>query len=983
MPAAREILARPTLVALALLLWARPARADEPRLRLEVGRHLAPITALATDESGALLASAAQDNTVRLWSLRTGALLQTLRLPAAIDLSTTTQGDRGERAGQLALSADGQTVLVQPPNASLPSSGAAVIDRRSGQVSAPPSGPPPLLVASSLRSGWDAHPLPVQRWQDGQAVWRAEPPPFTVHLSDDVVYGVDRDPRGRVVRATARAICLYDPALRHLAHVPLEPDLVPGAARFSPDGALVAIGYQGRARIDIRAGADLRLLYQADVSDVHAGDLRHVTFSSDGQVLYAAGSRRVADEFPIRRFESAGRGPGRDLPIMAPAEITALRSVPGGGVVFGTAAPSWTALTDAGAPLARGPLPPRLGGPVTVDATGERVSLPLRDHRVSFFVPDRSITPTLAPMVTATDPPGLRPPRQTHPDVLVADWQDRRHVRLNDHVESLDAPARSLVLSHDGKRVFLGLDIGVLIYSQLTDAQGSYWSPIYLLGLGSARALNLAAEGRRLLAALGDGTLRWFATEPLPSDPPVELLALYLDPDGRRWVLFTPSGYYDAAAGAEDLLGWDVDRGPTRVQDHVPMSRLRERYYRPDVIDRALSAGREWRALAAANDAASAAANGAVNGAAARGGAPQPAAAQLLPVVQILSPADDALIPTEQAELRLSVRTPADAPLERLRVLLDGRPLLVEVEPRRAGEALLVTVPTPRSLTVSVQGQSRHGLGPAATVHLRRPGVESVSVLPKLYVLAVGVGRYPQADLRLRYPAKDARDLAQALRRQQGRLYRGVESRVLIDQRATRRGILDGLEWLRASTTGNDVAVLFMAGHGLDAPGSGQYFFLPHDGDPASPVSTAVPDVMIREVLASTAGKVILFLDTCHAGRVLSGVALRGGGPLSRFVHELTSAENGVVVFAASTGRQPSQESAAWGNGAFTHALLEGLLGRADAGRTGRVTLTMLDLYISERVKQLTRGAQIPTTAKPSTIPDFPLAVTGLTDARR
>jgi len=35
----------------------------------------------------------------------------------------------------------------------------------------------------------------------------------------------------------------------------------------------------------------------------------------------------------------------------------------------------------------------------------------------------------------------------------------------------------------------------------------------------------------------------------------------------------------------------------------------------------------------------------------------------------------------------------------------------------------------------------------------------------------------------------------------------------------------------------------------------------------------------------------------------------------------------------------------------------------------------MLDLYLSERVKELTGGRQTPTTAKPNTIQDFPIAV--------
>ena len=41
----------------------------------------------------------------------------------------------------------------------------------------------------------------------------------------------------------------------------------------------------------------------------------------------------------------------------------------------------------------------------------------------------------------------------------------------------------------------------------------------------------------------------------------------------------------------------------------------------------------------------------------------------------------------------------------------------------------------------------------------------------------------------------------------------------------------------------------------------------------------------------------------------------------------------------------------------------------------GRITVNMLDLYISERVKTLTAGMQTPTTAKPQTVPDFPIAL--------
>jgi len=124
---------------------------------------------------------------------------------------------------------------------------------------------------------------------------------------------------------------------------------------------------------------------------------------------------------------------------------------------------------------------------------------------------------------------------------------------------------------------------------------------------------------------------------------------------------------------------------------------------------------------------------------------------------------------------------------------------------------------------------------------------------------------------------------------------------------------------------------------------------------------------------ASLAGKTILFIDTCHAGNIMGARAV--ATDITGIVNELASAENGAVVFASSTGRQYSFEDLAWGNGAFTKAVVEGISGKADYTGKGKITINMLDLYISERVKELTGGKQTPATAKPQTIPDFPLVL--------
>jgi len=91
-------------------------------------------------------------------------------------------------------------------------------------------------------------------------------------------------------------------------------------------------------------------------------------------------------------------------------------------------------------------------------------------------------------------------------------------------------------------------------------------------------------------------------------------------------------------------------------------------------------------------------------------------------------------------------------------------------------------------------------------------------------------------------------------------------------------------------------------------------------------------------------------------------------------MNDLSSSENGVVVFASSTGQEESEERPSWGNGAFTKALIEGLGGKADFMRAGRVTYAALNLFLSEEVTRLTEGRQRPVFISPRGIPDFALA---------
>ncbi len=90
---------------------------------------------------------------------------------------------------------------------------------------------------------------------------------------------------------------------------------------------------------------------------------------------------------------------------------------------------------------------------------------------------------------------------------------------------------------------------------------------------------------------------------------------------------------------------------------------------------------------------------------------------------------------------------------------------------------------------------------------------------PQLHLLAIGISNYnPQhaGSLHLDYAEGDARDFADKIMATQGTLYT-VKPNFLSDKTATREGIMQAFQNIRRGMekgSGNDLAVVFFAGHG-------------------------------------------------------------------------------------------------------------------------------------------------------------------------
>jgi hypothetical protein len=245
---------------------------------------------------------------------------------------------------------------------------------------------------------------------------------------------------------------------------------------------------------------------------------------------------------------------------------------------------------------------------------------------------------------------------------------------------------------------------------------------------------------------------------------------------------------------------------------------------------------------------------------------------------------------------------------------------------------------------------------------------ETSDKVARLFVLAIGVNDYQDPIPKLKFAAKDAQDLAAMMKKQEGLFYEDVTVRCLPNKAATRKAIFEQLEWIRKQTTPNDIALIFISGHGTNDP-YGYYYFLPVDSHPEHLLTTAVPFSAIQKTAAFLAGKALFFIDTCRAGGAMGDKQV----DIRRTLNELAQSNKSIVVFASSSQNQVSLEKDEWNNGVFTKSLLEGISGQATTGQS-EITVYSLSLYISKRVKELTGGKQTPTIAIPSSMADFAIA---------
>jgi len=481
-------------------------------------------------------------------------------------------------------------------------------------------------------------------------------------------------------------------------------------------------------------------------------------------------------------------------------------------------------------------------------------------------------------------------------------------------------------------------------------------------------AVSPDPERRYVLVGSADQTLTVF-------NPATGKVLLTVFPAGADWIAWTPQGYHAATLGGERLMGWQVENGPDRLASFYPAERFHKQLYRPDVIKLLLAKGSVEEALKAAN--------------AALAKEERPASDAPVDVAKLLPPrATLKLIAKDDkgvVQLTTEVEAGADAQhVKSLRLMVDGRPVsgagFVKSFERPQAKASVTWPPLelpPGTSRVVVLARGEDASAPSNVLVIdNRPAKEK----PVLHVLAVGINKYQDKDLKLDCAANDAQKLADAFAQScKGLLFGQVSTKVLLDDKATRDAILGALKELRtdpqARAKANDLVVVFFAGHG--AKEKDEFYLLPYEARVNDLAGTGLSGAKLRDELKELpCRQVLLILDACHAaGFGEKGKLARNKlKPATDDATRTFTDEVGVAVKCAAMGNEKAAEAGS--NGLFTGALVEALTATKGVPYNHfnhRQYVDHLHTYVRDRVVAESQEKQHPFLHLPWVVESFAL----------
>jgi WD40 repeat protein len=511
--------------------------------------------------------------------------------------------------------------------------------------------------------------------------------------------------------------------------------------------------------------------------------------------------------------------------------------------------------------------------------------------------------------------------------------------------EDHEGPYHPVVFSPDGKTLVHGSHAR-LVFRRVSDgtilnkldAHRPYFS------YGGAQSINdlaFSPDGNLLASAGADGTVKIWKRHSTSAKENFDLvLTLVGLPDGEG-ITFTPDGYYNSSPEASSRVSWVF--GGAMGREAFTFEQFESSFKRPDIVKARLKGDLKVGKSA-------------------------------LPITRPpLIEMPDHLSVKQTSSVSYPLKLSASAPdqVKMLRIFVNGKPTSeVPIDAREKNLSLEVPLlPGMNRITAIAYNKDGFSSNPRyVDVLCSRTDLPR----PDLYVFSIGISDYSKMP-QLEFAHTDAMRFAAELKKSEGQIFGRVYQSVLTNKDVTTEKVADILDSLSAIRE-NDVAIIFMAGHGVQSAKDGAFYLLTRTGSSNEPEKGGLDWKHLAEHLSKIKGRVIVLLDACHSGSISTETIV----PNDELARELSrGGRSGVIVFAASKGRQYAAETSESEGGIFAYALCQGLGPRskeADIDGNGFVEFSELVEFVTRVVHTESDGEQTPWLARRELFGDFPIA---------
>lgn len=949
------------------------AQTTLPLLTLNTEMHTGNILKLSSDAEGKLILTTSLDKTAKLWDAATGALIRTFHIP--ID-----QGNEGILAG-CAISPNGKTVVFGGSTGYTwdKTTSVYIYDAASGTMKHRIKGFPDTILDIVFSSSGEFMVVTLAT-SNGIRIYNATNwnliKSYTDYGSECNNAVFDKSGRMATVCYDGR-IRLYNSSFGKEKEVRTTGDKKPASISFTPDGSLLAVGFRDDDKIQVYDGRNLKLLYEPDISGTNLNNERlvKVSFSYDGSKLAAGYSYQKKRDgkswFQIRVWSNQGRGIFTDYPA-GRLGIMDIKPMPDNSFIFsgglpdigliksdGTTGFYKSAETYAFVSVNKNntyTIYDKASFKINADGTEIGVT-PFGAEPMAFSVRNRKLI--------QGEFKGGSSPVDSFLGILVSDWTALRDPKINSRTVSfMQASERALSvdISKDAKKIVLGCDYNIYC----TDGKGKLlWTA---MGQSAANSINISDNNNVVVVGMGDGTLRWYSM----TDGTL-LFSLFIHPDNRRWVLWTPKGYFDCSQGADDLIGWHLNQGPYKEAIYYPASQFFEKFYTPNLGSRILS-GEEITS----SD---------VN----------MASFKLPPLVKITSPNSgvrgfkpvNRMIESESGTIEVTLDvTDQGGGVDEILLYNNGK--LIQTTNKGFKRDENRGAKTIKTFTINLLDGENRILATAFNTQRTEAIADELKIIYKkltveksnLWLFVIGINQYKNPKYNLNFAVADALGFRNQVELGGRGIFNTINAVFLTDGEATKPRILQEMDMIKSQAGPNDVLIFYYAGHGvMSEEPVPQFYLIPYDviqlygnelGLQKNGISANELKVFSTQIKSQ---KQLFILDACQSGGMTGMLAARGAAE-EKAVNQLARS-TGTYWLAASSSEQFAGEFAQLGHGIFTYCILEGLTGKADGQNDKKITVNELSAYLSDQVplvsKQYKGSEQFPNAYGYGQ--DFPIMV--------